>query len=190
MKKINYYLRLLKRKDLYTYLHSLRVGYYSFLIGMSMNLSTEQLNKLKKASLLHDIGKLYIPTNILNKKQPLTDIEFNIIKNHTMYAAEILNDDYKDIINDIISHHERLDGSGYPFHRKKISLNAQIIATADSFDAMTSNRGYNRVISCEEAFIELFRCSEKGMYNKKLVEKFYEKFNYQLHISRQKTKHC
>lgn len=172
MEKINYYLQLLKEKDLYTYHHCLRVCDYSCLIGKNMNLPISQLKKLRKASLLHDIGKLLIPTIILNKKEPLTDEEYNIIKKHTVYAKRLLYKYDHDIVFDIICHHERLNGSGYPYRTKKIPLNAQIIAIADSFDAMTTSRGYNKVLSHGEAFLELFNCSEKNIYNKKLVEVF------------------
>lgn len=188
MKNINYYLELLKKKDLYTYLHCLRVSYYSCLIGICINLSNEELLRLINASLLHDIGKLLIPKDILNKKQKLTYDELNIIKKHTIYAKEILSKDCDDIIDDIICHHERLDGSGYPYHLKNISLNARIIAIADSFDAMTSNRGYNKVLSYDEAFSELFKCSKNGMYDSYLIEKFYENFNNNLYINNQKNK--
>lgn len=188
MKNINYYLELLRKKSIYTYNHCLRVSYYSRLIGIAINLSNDEMTRLINASLLHDIGKLFIPEDILNKKQKLTNRELNIIKKHTLYVKEILNNDYDDIINDIICHHERLDGSGYPYHLKNISLNARIIAIADSFDAMTSNRGYNMVLSYEQAFLELFKCSDFGMYDRELIMKFYENFNNNLYISKQKNK--
>lgn len=188
MKKVYYYLKLLKIKDYYTYEHSLRVSYYSNMVGISLGLSNWHLQKLKKASLLHDIGKLLIPDNILNKKESLTPEEFDIIKNHTKYAKQILGENYNDIIDDILCHHERLDGSGYPFQTKNISLNAQIISIVDSFDAMTSNRGYNKVLSYEEAFRELYECSKMGKYNLNLVKIFYTNFSEQLNLNNKKAK--
>lgn len=189
MKDINYYLNLLCKKDFNTYMHSLRVCYYAIQIGSNLNLSKEQIEKLERASLLHDIGKLYISTNILRKREPLTDNEFRVVKKHVEYAKEILGEEYNDIINDIISHHERLNGTGYPCQLKNISLNSQIIAIADSFDAMTTNRGYNKVLSYNDAFLELFKCCKIGMYNESLVKSFYEIFNSQFYNKKVKIKH-
>lgn len=183
MERINYYLNLLKEKDLYTYYHSIRVMNYSLLIGKSLNYDDLHLIKLKYAALLHDIGKLFISNEILNKPDKLTFEEYEIIKKHTVYAKYILNGID---INDIIYHHERLNGSGY-YHLSEefIPINSQIIAVADSFDAMTSKRNYGDVISYDDAFDELFNCStdDNKLYNRKLVENFYN-------LSKENTNMC
>lgn len=172
---MEYYLDLIKRKDLYTYYHCIRVAYYSLIIGKMLNCSDEELEHIGKCALLHDIGKIYIPDDILKSKKSLSDEEFKKMKKHTVYSEIILFKDFPELINDIIMHHERLDGTGYPNQLKSISLTAQIIGIADSFDAMTSNRGYNNVKTFDEAFLELYDCSEnRQLYNKNLVLKLEE----------------
>lgn len=140
-------LRQIDTEDAYTIKHSMNVSILSTMIGKWLNYSTEELNKLATAALLHDVGKAKIPIEILNKPGALTAEEFEIMKKHTSYGYEMIKDsdgiDY-DICCGVLQHHERMDGSGYPFGLKgdRIHEFAKIIAIADIFDAMTSNRVY------------------------------------------------
>ncbi len=173
MKDVEHYLELLKKKDLNTYYHSIRVAQYSYLIGKTLEYTNEQLSFLVVSALLHDIGKLYIPDSILKKPSKLTEQEYEKIKNHPLYAKKILQDYDSKLLEVIVTHHERLDGSGYPYQLlgSTIPCFAQILAVADSFDAMTSNRNYNLVKSFQEATCELWNCStqENNLYNSSFV---------------------
>jgi HD-GYP domain-containing protein (c-di-GMP phosphodiesterase class II) len=117
------------------------------------------IQDLRIAALLHDIGKIGIPGSILNKTTPLNEEERAIIKNHPLIGANIIKqvDDFKDVLLGVRHHHERYDGSGYPFGLKKnqIPLIASIISLADAFDAMTIDRPYQKALSVEEAIAEI-----------------------------------
>ncbi|WP_158589451.1 HD domain-containing phosphohydrolase [Butyrivibrio sp. CB08] len=142
-------------KDPYTKGHSARVSLYSEKLATSLGWDEDRIADLKYAALLHDIGKIGIPDSILNNPRMLTDIEFNIIKSHTSIGREMLKD--RTIIkmaDDVAgSHHERYDGKGYPdgLKGKEISEEARIVAIADAFDAMSSDRVYRR--SCNRDYI-------------------------------------
>ena len=153
--------KTIELKDPYTSNHSNRVSEYSVLIGEHLNLSEDNLNKLKVGGLFHDIGKVDVPDNILFKETKLTDEEFSTIKGHTSRGADILaSSDYNDIIPIVKYHHEKYDGSGYPEHLSgnNIPYFARITAIADSFDAMTSKRTYNNVMPVNQVISELKRC--------------------------------
>lgn len=146
-------------KDEYTAGHSLRVLEYAMKIANELNLSDTDKEVLKQACLLHDIGKLGIPDGILNKKGPLNEKEIRYIKNHPILAKKILGtvSEFKPILEIVYSHHERVDGKGYPegLDRNRIPLLARIIAVADTFDAMISERPYRKAKSKETAINEL-----------------------------------
>lgn len=133
-------------KDPYTRGHSDRVSEYSELIGKYLNLSEDDLHKLKIGGLFHDIGKIGVPDSILLKTSRLTDDEYSEIKNHPSIGAHILSNAslFQDIIPIVKHHHERYDGFGYPgkLAGEDIPYLARIAAVADSFDAMTSKRTY------------------------------------------------
>lgn len=137
----------LKTKDNYTYLHSVAVCALMISLGKQMGLEEELLQKLGMAGLLHDLGKMMIPEEVLNKPGRLTDDEFTVIKNHPMRGWEILKDSAG--VNEIalevcLHHHEKMDGSGYP-HKlsgETISLFARMGAVCDVYDAITSVRCY------------------------------------------------
>ena len=133
-------------KDPYTRGHSDRVSEYSELIGKYLNLSENDLHKLKIGGLFHDIGKIGVPDSILLKTSRLTDDEYSEIKNHPSIGAHILSNAslFQDIIPIVKHHHERYDGFGYPgkLAGEDIPYLARIAAVADSFDAMTSKRTY------------------------------------------------
>ena len=135
-------------KDVRTSKHSQRVSDYAVMIARKCGFSEKELENLRKAALLHDIGKIGIPDAILNKPSRLTDEEYKIMKTHVIRGAEILKDftlvDH--VVDGARYHHERYDGNGYPdkLSGKDIPLYGRIIAIADAFDAMTANRVYRK----------------------------------------------
>ena len=151
----------IEAKDEYTRGHSYRVAEYSALIARELNWDEDDIRNLKNAAYLHDIGKIGIPDNILNKPVKLTDEELGVIKEHTVIGAEILKnitliDHVKEAAR---SHHERYDGRGYPDGLKgeEIPLYARIIAVADSFDAMKSRRIYRSPLDDQVVYNEIFQ---------------------------------
>lgn len=133
-------------KDKYTSGHSKRVAEYSRLIAKKMGKTEDYQETIYITALLHDIGKIGIPDEIINKKSKLTQEEFEIIKKHPVIGYEILQNikTVPEIVIGVRWHHERMDGKGYPdgLHGRDIPEYAQIISVADSYDAMTSNRSY------------------------------------------------
>ncbi len=166
-------------KDSYTAGHSTRVSLYSRVIGKSLGLSKKELTRLKVAALFHDIGKIGIPDSVLLKEGRLTDEEFATIKTHTVTGSKILSPVtlLSDIVPGVKHHHEKFDGSGYPdgLSGEDIPLDARILAIADSFDAMTSDRSYRRKMSYEAALSELEKCSG-SQFDPKLARLFVDKF--------------
>lgn len=155
---INCLIKALEASSPWTAGHTERVVYYAMAIGRELNLSRDELDRLKIAALLHDIGKIGVPDYILNKPGKLDEKESLIIKGHTMKAEEILLSlkPYGSIIDEIKYHHERWDGKGfYGLKGEAIPLIARIIAVADAFDAMTSDRPYRKRLSFEEAASEI-----------------------------------
>jgi putative nucleotidyltransferase with HDIG domain len=124
-----------------------------------MGYSKERINGLRIAALLHDIGKIYLPQEILWKPHELTDIEFNMIKNHPEVGYQILNNIHFPwpVSKIILQHHEKIDGSGYPkgLTGKDILPEARILAVADTIEAMISNRPYREPFHLEEALREI-----------------------------------
>ena len=150
----------IEAKDKYTEGHCKRVTKYCLAIAKEMKLSDEDINNIHFASLLHDIGKIGIPSSIINKNGKLTEEEYKIIKRHPQIGYDILkNVEFLKISNEIIlQHHERIDGKGYPnsLENGNITLLGKILAVADSYDAMTSSRPYRFVpLTMEQALLEL-----------------------------------
>ena len=149
-------------KDSYTNGHSTRVARYSVMLAKRMGYSGEELEWLEYAALLHDIGKIGVPREIINKPSKLTDEEYEIIKTHPGIGANILNEvtEIPDIAIGARWHHERYDGKGYPDHLQETEIPelARIIGVADAYDAMTSKRSYRDVLPQEVVCGEL----EKG----------------------------
>jgi putative nucleotidyltransferase with HDIG domain len=133
-------------KDPYTRGHSGRVAKYSMLIGQELNLSSEELDKLRIAALLHDVGKIGVEDRVLKKPGSLTPEEFGLMKQHTVKGANIMRpvSQLKEMLPGIELHHEHMDGRGYPYglQGQQIPLMARIIGVADTLDAMTTNRPY------------------------------------------------
>ena len=148
-------------KDTYTRGHSDRVSEFAVLIGKKVGLSAEDIRTLQIGGLFHDIGKIGVPDNILQKETKLTDDEYSEIKNHPSIGAHILSTAtiFKDIIPIVKHHHERYDGNGYPGRLKgeEIPYLARITAIADSFDAMTSKRTYRDSLPMDVVISEFKR---------------------------------
>lgn len=168
--------KALEARDDNTSSHSLNVTRYSMLLGEHLGLDGEELRALSQGALLHDLGKIGIPDNILKKPGDLSDAEFEIIKKHPMMTTEIL--DSIETSNHFAaiarSHHERWDGNGYPdgLYGEGIPLLARIVAIADAWDAMTSNRVYRDAMS-ENIALDIFeREKNSGQWDPNLVEKF------------------
>jgi diguanylate cyclase (GGDEF)-like protein/putative nucleotidyltransferase with HDIG domain len=146
-------------------LHSNRVSKLCENIAMKMNFDKDDVNKLRTAGLMHDIGKIGISEKILNKPQKLNNEEWTEIKRHPEIGYRILSSvhEFSEIADYVLEHQERWDGKGYPRGLKgeKISIQARIIAVADSFDAMTTHRAYGTILSEKKAIDEIKKCSGK-----------------------------
>jgi putative nucleotidyltransferase with HDIG domain len=150
-------------KDDYTQGHSTRVTEYAMQLGIKMNLSSEDRRSLRTAGLLHDVGKTGIPDEILKKPGALTQREQEIVRTHPSVGGYIVRQTIKseDIISAIVYHHERWDGGGYPegLTGERIPLLARILAVADTFDALTSDRPYREALPIDAAAEEIARNS-------------------------------
>ncbi len=155
----------IEAKDAYTRGHTDRVAEYARMIAEEMRLSKRDVEIVSFGAALHDIGKLGVYENILNKPGELTEQEWDIVRSHPEVGANIIkNMKFLESACDLVRHHhERLDGKGYPDRLKgnEISVGARIVAVADSFDAMTSDRPYRRAYSLEESIVQLKKQSEK-----------------------------
>jgi len=142
-------------KDPYTRGHSVRVNRYSVVLARQLGMSDEQIADIHVASLLHDVGKIGIHDNILQKPGQLTPDEFEVMKTHTVKGAQIMAPikQMQRIIPGLRSHHERWEGGGYPDKLRggEIPLMARLIAVADAFDAMTTHRPYQKAMSFPQA---------------------------------------
>lgn len=166
----------LKNKDEYTSEHSLRVCILALTFGRHLELSEPELNILGLGALLHDIGKMKIPLEILNKPGRLTTEEFDLMKSHVPRGVEILESTPgipAAAIEVARSHHERYDGSGYAFGLKgqQISLFGQIGAIVDSYDAITSDRSYHKGMSAHDALRKMYEWRRKD-FHEQLVEQY------------------
>jgi len=150
-------------------------------IGVKMGFSEERLESLVFGALLHDIGKIGIRDEVLQKKGPLTPEEYQYVQQHPLIGVKILEgiDFFKDKISMIRNHHEHFDGGGYPdgLMGETIPLEARIIAVSDAFDAMTSLRPHRKALPLEEVFAQL----EKGkgkQFDSNIVEIFLREMVY------------
>jgi len=156
---VNTLAETIEKRDPYTGGHTNRVMKYSLAIGQVFGLSDREMERLKLAAVLHDVGKIGVRDDILLKKGKLNDEEFSEMKRHTIYGEEVLRyiKYFKDIIPGVKFHHERFDGKGYPegLIGEQIDVIARIIAVGDTFDAMTSDRPYRKALSKEVACAEI-----------------------------------
>jgi putative nucleotidyltransferase with HDIG domain len=160
-------------KDPYTRGHSGRVAKYSMMIGETLGMNPQDLDRLKISALLHDVGKIGVDDRVLKKPGKLTDEEFDLMKQHTIKGANIMRPvaQLKDILPGIELHHERMDGGGYPYGLPgdQIPLMARIIAVADTFDAITTNRPYQSAMDLEYA-MERIRSLAVSKFDPAIVE--------------------
>ncbi len=166
----------IQRKDAYTHDHSLRVYDLARKTAERLNYSGTALQNFLWAAKYHDIGKIFIPDEILNKPGALTDDEFEVMREHTIKGKDLILEYFNPEIYEIIlQHHERLDGSGYPkgLKEEEIREEARILAICDSFDAMTTNRIYRKGKSTKEALQELLSLGGKK-YDENLLNLFME----------------
>jgi diguanylate cyclase (GGDEF)-like protein len=168
---------VINAKDRYTYGHTERVVMYSRLLGDKLGISEEDKKTLKYGAYLHDIGKINIAKEILIKKMPLTNEEWETLKQHPASGLELIEnvDSLKKVKPLILHHHERYDGGGYPegLRGGEIPYLTRILTIADSFDAMTSNRPYNKRKTYDEALAELDKC-RCGQFDPDIVKAFIE----------------
>jgi PAS domain S-box-containing protein len=164
---------ILETRDPYTAGHQQRVADIVIYIGKAMNLNEDQIKGLHTAAMIHDIGKIYVPAEILSRPSKLTNSEFALIKIHPMVGSDILRKiEFPWPVADIVlHHHERIDGSGYPagLKDKDILIESKILAVADVIEAMSSHRPYRAALSIEDTIQEI----EKNagiLYDKDVVK--------------------
>lgn len=170
-------LKIFLSKDVYTYRHSKRVYQYAVDFSRQLALSEHERKTLILGALVHDIGKIEIPRDILNKKGKLDPVEWDIMKKHVTWGKEIISTNKKleEVIPLVELHHERFDGKGYPYglKGKTIPKLSRILSVVDSFDAMTTERPYQKTKTFTEAIAELRACSGK-QFDPQYVEPFIE----------------
>jgi putative nucleotidyltransferase with HDIG domain len=176
-------------KDPYTKGHSDRVTKYSVMISKELGMTTEEVEKIRIAAQLHDVGKIGIEDRILKKPGALTPEEYEVMKSHTVRGANILRpvEQLREMIPGIELHHESMDGKGYPYGLTgaEIPLQARIIAVADTFDAMTTNRPYQAAHEPEYA-IKIINTLGRNRLDPKIVAaltKIFERGDLRMHRS-------
>lgn len=165
----------IEAKDAYTRGHSARVGKYAVGIARAMGFDERRVERLKWAADVHDIGKIGLKEGLINKVGSLTDTEYHTVKEHVETGERILRPIVylRDVLPFIRGHHERWDGTGYPdgLRGEECPLEGRILALADAFDAMTSQRSYNKPISFDEA-VERLRAAAATQFDPDVVEAF------------------
>jgi HD-GYP domain-containing protein (c-di-GMP phosphodiesterase class II) len=168
-------INLVEIHDTYTKGHSNNVSKLALEFAQKLNLNKDRQFQIYWAALIHDMGKIVIPYEILNKPTKLTSEEYEEIKKHPIYAYEVLKDidNMKDIAKYIRHHHERVDGNGYPdgLTGEEIPFESKLISICDAYDAMTSKRSYKRELSKEKAIEELIK-NKRKQFDEKLVDDF------------------
>ena len=170
-------LLMAKSEDEYTYTHEVNVGVLSSMIAMQLGLSKDAISKLTFSAIIHDIGKLKVPKEILHAPRNLSEKEFELVKLHTIFGRQICESSGikdEDILSGVESHHEKMDGSGYlrGLTGNNINFFARIIAVADIFDALASKRVYKDPWSPYRAVTELVTLSTLGKLDRKVVNAF------------------
>ena len=163
-------------KDPYTKGHSTFVSRYSEALARALRLPEAEVERIKLGALLHDIGKIGIPENVLKKPSMLTDDEWEIMKQHPVIGAEKVlapNESLRDLIPMVKFHHEHYDGTGYPFGLKgdEIPLSARIVSIADAYHALVSDRPYRKGLGVEKA-CEILKLGAGVQWDKELVRQF------------------
>ena len=165
----------LELKDPYTRGHSERVAHYALMIAKQLSLPSENRAAIRYGSWLHDCGKIGVSENILNNEGPLDDAEIHIVRNHPMWGAEVARQARLSgiIVNIILSHHERYDGKGYPAGLKgsEIPIEARIVAVADIYDALTTERPYRKAYEMDKA-LEMLVSMKGNVLDPEIVDIF------------------
>ncbi|HWR17945.1 MAG TPA: HD domain-containing phosphohydrolase [Terriglobales bacterium] len=180
----------IEAKDHTTHDHLQRVRVYALEVAKELNLNQKEVEALRAASLLHDIGKLAIPEHIINKPGKLTPEEFEKMKIHPLVGAEILervNFPYP-VVPIVRAHHEKYDGSGYPFGLKgeEIPIGARILAAVDCLDALASDRQYRRAVPLQEAMQQVARQAGKA-FDPRVVDVLQRRYVELEHLAQQKV---
>jgi putative nucleotidyltransferase with HDIG domain len=174
--KVEKLLKDIQEKDHYTQQHCKRVARLASEIARRVSLTDNQIVHTINAATCHDVGKMNVSIDILNKPSSLTDEEYEIIKSHAMDGFEVINSEFDNNVAKIVAqHHERLDGKGYPYGLSgdEIMIEAKIIAVADSYDAMIIDRPYRMAMKPIDALKELKKCIGTH-YEKEIVDVFEE----------------
>lgn len=171
----------LQAHDIETYEHCIRVSKMALRVAQELKLNPIEQAMAAYSGLLHDLGKMKIPVEIINKPGKLTSEEFDIVKKHTQYGVDLIEPLYKlpffkNVSDAILYHHERIDGKGYfNITADKIPLCSKIILVVDTVDAMTQDRSYRKGVSFETACDELIRCSGT-QFETRIVDAFLEAY--------------
>lgn len=176
------YLGQLRMFDEYTYSHNVNVSALSVALGMKIGIKKDQIKDLALATLLHDIGKMRIPKEVLNKPGKLTDKEFEIMKLHTVLGYKIIKEELKlpmEIARVALEHQEKFSGTGYPRRKKgdEVSVFSQICSIADVYDAICSKRVYKPAKTSQDA-IKIMLNDGSNSFNPGLLYKFIHLCNY------------
>lgn len=162
MLKVNEILEDLKKYDVETYRHCLRVSQLCRFLADASQLSEYEKLQAQFAGLLHDVGKMKIPLEVLNKPGKLTDDEYQLVKKHSLFSAELLDpleesQFFREVQLAVLHHHERVDGKGYPFNLEgeQIPYISRLILIVDTVDAMTQNRAYRKGLPMPVVYQEL-----------------------------------
>ena len=165
--------KIVELRDPYTAGHQKKVAQLSVEIAKYLNLNKDQISAIRIASILHDIGKIYIPTEILNKAAKLTNLEFRMIKEHPTFSYNLVNNLEFDlpVAEYILQHHERLNGSGYPnaLKENEIHFESKIIALADVVEAISSHRPYRPALGIDKALEEI-KMNSGILYDESVVK--------------------
>jgi HD-GYP domain-containing protein (c-di-GMP phosphodiesterase class II) len=166
---------MLGKKDGFTKNHSLRVGEYARIFGEKLGFSFDDIQELEYAGIIHDIGKITIPDEILLKKSKLTKDEYELIKRHPLEGYKILKEMKapKSLLYYVLYHHERVDGKGYPsgLREKEIPYKVRMFSICDAYEAMTGDRPYRGILSKQEA-LERLEMGAGSQFDQELVDLF------------------
>ena len=167
----------IEAKDSNTHGHSSRVLIFCELTGIALGWNQQTMEQLRYAAILHDIGKIGIPEELLNKSTALTSEEFDVVKNHPVLGARIIHNipHLEQASTAILQHHEYYSGHGYPagLSGEEISPLAKILAISDAYDAMTSGRPYRPALTESEAYDELHKCAG-SQFDPEIIKVFCE----------------